>query len=312
MKCPNCNTENDSSAAFCETCGTSLQTASNCPYCYAPVQGNGNFCLECGHRLNLKSGIHDTADMADLRYEIQGSDLQFVSFKLKKNQKVIAQTCSLMFMDDNVKLDTSISDGSDPNAGFWGNLWSAGQRLLTGESFFLTHYMGTSSTESGQVAFSAPYPGKIVPIVLGEHSSAILCQRGAFLAASYGTKIEVAFTTNLAAGFLGGEGFILQRLIGKEMAFVHSCGTIVEIPLKNQTIRINPGCIVAFEESIHYSITPAGSFTTMLFGTRTIFLATLSGTGSIWLQSMPFNTLANRICTEGINQGLFAEKSERK
>ena len=230
--------------------------------------------------------------------------MQFVSFHLRKGQTIIAEAGSLMYMDDNIKIDTSIFDGSENNGGLWSSLLGAGQRILTGESFFLTHYTGTGNVD-GEVAFSAPYPGKIVPIDLQKYSSPILCQKGAFLAASYGTKIEIAFTRNLAAGFLGGEGFILQRLLGNDMAFVHSCGTIVEIPLNNQTVRINPGCIVAFEESIKYSITPAGNFTTMLFGTKTIFLATLSGTGSIWLQSMPFNMLANRICSEGINQGLF-------
>ena len=280
-KCQNCNSENPQEAKFCETCGMLLLPA------------------EQGH-----DSEEESPKSQALRYDIQGSDMQFVSFRLRKGQTIIAEAGSLMYMDDNIKIDTSIFDGSESNGGFWSSLLGAGQRILTGESFFLTHYTGIGNVD-GEVAFSAPYPGKIVPIDLQKYSSAILCQKGAFLAASYGTKMEIAFTRNLAAGFLGGEGFILQRLIGNDMAFVHSCGKIVELKLHNQTIKINPGCIVAFEESIKYSITPAGNFTTMLFGTKTIFLATLSGTGSIWLQSMPFNMLANRICSEGINQGLF-------
>lgn len=244
-----------------------------------------------------------------ITYKIHGDDLQFVSIGLTRGHTVIAEAGSLMFMSASVYLDTHLSDGSDPNAGFFGNLWNAGKRALSGESFFLTHYTGQGDVE-GQVAFSGPYPGKIIPLNLAGFSSPILCQRGAFLAAAYGTKIDLAFTRNLGAGFLGGEGFILQRLSGDGMAFVHSCGKIVEIPLKNQTIRVNPGCIVAFEESINYDIVAAGNIKTMLFGAKSIFLATLSGTGHVWLQSLPFNLLANRICEEGIRQGLFANKSE--
>ena len=279
-KCTNitCGAENCDDAAFCEICGAFLQ--------------------------NAKLQPRNNSQKTSLNYEIQGSDMQFVSFRLQPGQTIIAEAGSLMYMDENVKIDTSISDGSTSSSGFWGSLINAGQRILTGESFFLTHYTGIGAAD-GEVAFAAPYPGKIVAIEFQKYSFPILCQKGAFLAASYGTKIEIAFTRNLAAGFLGGEGFILQRLSGNGMAFVHSCGKIIELQLSDQTLRINPGCIVAFEESIKYSITPAGNFTTMLFGTKTIFLATLSGTGTIWLQSMPFNMLANRICTEGINQGLF-------
>lgn len=245
----------------------------------------------------------------NLSYKIHGDDLQFVSIGLNRGETVIAEAGSMMFMSESVQLDTHLSDGSDPNAGFWVNLWNAGKRALTGESFFLTHYTGIGNSQ-GQVAFSGPYPGKIIPLNLATYRSPILCQRGGFLAAAYGTKIDIAFTRNLGSGFLGGEGFILQRLTGDGMAFVHSCGKIVEIPLNNQTIRINPGCIVAFEESIHYDIVAAGNIKTMLFGAKSIFFATLSGTGRVWLQSLPFNLLANRICEEGIKQGLFANKSE--
>lgn len=280
IRCTVCNAENNEGARFCENCGSFL-----------------NFAEES----SLKKHSLD--------YNIQGDDMQFVSFRLTRGQSVIAEAGSLMYMDDNIKIDTSICDGSETRPGFWSSLLGAGQRILAGESFFLNHYTNIGEAK-GEVAFAAPYPGKIVSIDLPKYSTPILCQYGAFLAASYGTKIEIAFTRNLAAGFLGGEGFILQRLIGKEMAFVHSCGEIVELKLNNQTIKINPGCIVAFEESINYSITPVGNFTTMLFGSRTIFLATLSGSGSIWLQSMPFNMLVSRICAEGINLGLIAEKRQ--
>lgn len=242
-----------------------------------------------------------------LTYKIHGDDLQFVEIALTQGQTVVAEAGSMMFMSESIMLDTQLSDGSDPNDSLLGKLWNAGKRAVIGESFFLTHYTGIGPLP-GQVAFSGPYPGKIVAIDLNSCTTPVLCQRGAFLAAAYGTKIDLAFTRNLGAGFLGGEGFILQRLVGDGMAFIHSCGKTVEIHLKNQTLRVNPGCIVGFEESINYDIQVAGNLKTMIFGTKSIFLATMKGTGRVWLQSLPFNLLANRIIDEGRKQGLFSNK----
>ena len=246
----------------------------------------------------------------NISYKVHGEDLQFVSIGLTQGQTVVAEAGTMMFMSESIRMDTKMSDGSDPNAGFWGNLWNAGKRVLSGESFFLTHFTGTGAV-SGQVAFSGPYPGKIIPLPLAKYRTPILCQRGAFLAAAYGTKIDLAFTKNLSSGFLGGEGFILQRLTGDGMAFVHACGKIVEIPLNNQGLRINPGCIVAFEESIHFDIEAVGGFFNSLFGAKSFFWAKLFGTGHVWLQSLPFNLLANRICDEGKKQGLFSNQREQ-
>lgn len=245
----------------------------------------------------------------NLTYKVHGEDLQFVSIGLDKDKTVIAEAGSMLYMSESILLDTKLDDGSNPNDGLWDKIWSAGKRAVTGESFFLAHFTCTGNVQ-GQVAFSGPYPGKIIPLDLSTFKTSILCQRGAFLCAAYGTKIDIAFTQNLGAGFFGGEGFILQRLTGDGMAFVHACGKIIEIPLNNQTIRVSPGCIVGFEEGIKYSITAAGSIKTMLFGAKSIFFATLSGTGRVWLQSLPFNLLSRRICEEGLQQGLFNNKRE--
>lgn len=243
-----------------------------------------------------------------ISYKIHGEDLQFVSVGLTQGQTVIAEAGSVMFMSDSVRMETRLTDGSDPNVGFWGSLWNAGKRALAGESLVLTHFSGTSAV-AGQVAFAGPYPGKIVPLRLSAYGSPILCQRGAFLAAAFGTGIELAFTRSLGSGLLGGEGFVLQRLVGDGMAFVHACGKIVEISLRQQSLRVSPGCIVAFEESIGYGIEMVDSFSNM-FGAKSIFWAKLTGTGHVWLQSLPFNVLANRICEEGKRQGLFGNPRE--
>lgn len=245
-----------------------------------------------------------------LTYKIYGDDLQFVSIGLAHGQTLVAEAGSLMFMTADVQMETGISDGSDEGSGVFSKLWHAGKRALSGESFFLIQLTGMGATP-GQAALAGPYVGKIIPIDLGSFSSSILCQRGAFLAAAYGTKIDVAFTRNLSSGLFGGEGFILQRLSGDGMAFLHACGRIAEISLHGQSIRITPGCIVAFEESISYDIESTGSFANALFGAKTLFFAKLSGHGKVWLQSLPFNLLANRICEEAKKQGFFDNKREQ-
>ena len=245
-----------------------------------------------------------------LTYKVYGEDLQFVSIGLARGQTVVAEAGSLMFMSSDVRMETGISDGSDAESGIFGKIWNAGKRALSGESFFLIHLTGTGASV-GQAALSGPYLGKIIPVNLASFSSPILCQRGAFLAAAYGTKIDIAFTQNFTAGLFGGEGFILQRLEGDGMAFVHACGRIAEIPLNDQSIRVTPGCIVAFEESIHYEIESTGSFANALFGAKSLFFAKLSGPGRVWLQSLPFNLLAYRICEEAKKQGFFDFAKER-
>ena len=245
-----------------------------------------------------------------LTYKIHGEDLQFALIGLSAGQTVVAEAGSLMFMNSSVRMETGISDGSDAGSGFFGKLWNAGKRALAGESFFLLHLTGTGSS-AGQVALAGPYLGKIIPLNLASFSTPILCQRGAFLAAAYGTRIDIAFTQHFTAGLFGGENFILQRLTGDGMAFIHACGKVAEIPLQNQSLRIMPGCIVAFEESIDFEIETTGSFANALFGAKTLFLAKLTGTGRVWLQSLPFSLLAHRICDEAKRQGFFDFEKER-
>jgi uncharacterized protein (TIGR00266 family) len=188
-----------------------------------------------------------------------------------------------------------MGDGSRPKASFLDKLVSAGARAFTGESLFLTHFTSTAPAGKRHVAFGAPYPGRIVAIDLDDTNGELICQKDSFLCAALGTELSIAFNKKIGAGLFGGEGFILQRLKGDGMVFVHAGGTIVERQLNNDTIRVDTGCIVAFEPTINYDIQRAGNLKSMIFGGEGIFLATLQGTGRVWLQSLPFSRLADRI-----------------
>jgi uncharacterized protein (TIGR00266 family) len=170
-----------------------------------------------------------------------------------------------------------------------------GKRVITGESLFLTHFTGTAPAGKQHVAFGAPYPGKIIAIDLDDTNGELICQKDSFLCAALGTELTIAFNKRIGAGLFGGEGFILQQLRGDGMVFVHAGGTVVERQLDNETIRVDTGCIVAFEPSIDYDIQQAGNLRSMIFGGEGLFLATLQGTGRVWLQSLPFSRLADRI-----------------
>ncbi|MAT39520.1 MAG: TIGR00266 family protein [Ectothiorhodospiraceae bacterium] len=230
----------------------------------------------------------------EVDYQIIGDDIQVVEVELDPNETVVAEAGVMNWMEDNISFEAKMGDGSNPDEGFMGKLFSAGKRMFTGESLFMTHF-----TNAGQgkkhVAFAAPYPGKIIPIDLSKINGSLLCQKDAFLCAALGTKISIAFTKKFGAGLFGGEGFILQKLSGDGMAFVHAGGTVVTKELNNETLRVDTGCIVAFDEGIDYSIERAGNLKSMFFGGEGLFLATLRGTGTVMLQSMPFSRLADRI-----------------
>jgi uncharacterized protein (TIGR00266 family) len=231
----------------------------------------------------------------EVDYQIFGDDLQFVEIELDPNETVIAEAGGMLYMEDGIKFETKMGDGSEPEQGFMGKLFSAGKRALTGESIFMTHFTNTGSKKS-KVAFAASYPGKIVPVDLSTISGGeLICQKDAFLAAALGTKVTIAFKKKLGVGLFGGEGFILQKLAGDGMAFVHAGGTIVDKKLNGEKLRIDTGCIVAFEPQINYDIETAGSMKSMFLGGEGLFLATLQGTGRVWLQSLPFSRLADRI-----------------
>lgn len=238
----------------------------------------------------------------EIDFEILGDDLQMVEIELDPGETVIAEAGGMNYMEEGIEFEARMGDGSEPDRGFFGKLLDAGKRVVTGESVFMTHFTNQGGGKS-RVAFAAPYPGKIVPVDLTQHGGTVLCQKDAFLAAALGTKVGIAFQKKLGAGFFGGEGFILQRLDGDGMAFLHAGGTIVERRLDGETLRVDTGCIVGFESGIDYDIQRAGGLKSMLFGGEGLFLATLRGHGTVWLQSLPFSRLANTIIAHAPRSG---------
>jgi uncharacterized protein (TIGR00266 family) len=239
----------------------------------------------------------------EVDYKVFGDDLQFVEIELDPGETVIAEAGAMMYMEEGIGFETRMGDGSKPKAGFLDKLLSVGKRVITGESLFMTHFTGTASEGKQHVAFGAPYPGKIIAIDLDEANGELICQKNSFLCAALGTELTIAFNKKIGAGLFGGEGFILQQLRGDGMVFVHAGGTIVEKRLENESLRVDTGCIVAFETTISYDIQMAGNLKSMLFGGEGLFLATLQGTGRVWLQSLPFSRLADRILASAPSAG---------
>ncbi|OEO26764.1 TIGR00266 family protein [Pseudomonas sp. J237] len=231
-------------------------------------------------------------DSHQLEYEIIGSSAQCVEIILDPGETVIAEAGMMNYMTEEVRFETRMGDGSA--TGVLGKLWSAGKRMVTGESLFMTHFSNDGKTQA-RVAFAAPYPGTVVPISLADVGGTLHCQKDAFLCAARGTSIGISFSKRLGAGFFGGEGFILQKLEGDGLVFVHAGGAVIRKELNNQTLRLDTGCLVAFSEGIDYNIKLAGGLKSMLFGGEGIWLATLKGTGTVWIQSLPFSRLAERV-----------------
>ncbi|HXD06924.1 MAG TPA: TIGR00266 family protein [Burkholderiaceae bacterium] len=228
-------------------------------------------------------------------YEIRGAEMQFVEVELDPGEAAVGEAGSLMFMDAGIDMDTVFGDGSAQQGGIFGKLLGAGKRLVTGESLFTTVYTNASSGKK-RVAFAAPYPGKILAMNLRELGGTLLCQRDAFLAAARGVQLGIAFQRKLGAGFFGGEGFILQKLEGDGLAFVHAGGTIVKRELQpGQSLLVDTGCVVAFTPNVNFDIQYVGKVKTALFGGEGLFFARLSGPGTVWLQSLPFSRLASRV-----------------
>lgn len=233
----------------------------------------------------------------ELDYNIIGDDLQLVEIELDPGEVVIAEAGAMCYMNDGINFEAKMGDGSNPDQGVFGKLLGAGKRMLAGESIFLTHFTNMGRDKK-IVSFAAPYPGKIIPLDLKEVGNEIYCQQSAFLCAALGTTISIALTKRLGAGFFGGEGFILEKLMGDGLTFLHAGGTIVKKELNNETIKIDTGCIVAFSTSLDYSIEKAGNLKSMFFGGEGLFLATLSGTGTVYLQSLPFSRLAQEVISK--------------
>lgn len=231
----------------------------------------------------------------DIDYEILGDDMQMVEIELDPRETVIAEAGALNYMEDGIDFETRLGDGSKADQGLMSKLVDVGKRMLTRESIFLTHFTNSGSPTKRRVTFAAPYPGKIVALDLHQIGRDVLCQKDAFLCAALGTQVGIAFHKRLGAGFFGGEGFILQKLHGDGRAFLHAGGTVVEKKLTGETLRVDTGCLVAFTEGVEYDIQRAGGLKSMFFGGEGLFLATLRGQGTVWLQSLPFSRLADRI-----------------
>lgn len=238
----------------------------------------------------------------EVDYEIIGHDVQLVEVELDPGETVIAEAGAMNYMEDGITFESKMGDGSDPEEGFMGKLFSAGKRMITGESMFITHFTNQARGKK-RVAFSAPYPGTIIALNMAEIGGQIICQKDAFLAAALGTGISITFTQRLGTGFFGGEGFILQKLTGDGMAFVHAGGTVIQKELRGETLRLDTGCLVAFTTGVQYSIERAGNLKSMFFGGEGFFPATLSGTGKVWIQSLPFSRLAERVIQSAPSQG---------
>lgn len=230
----------------------------------------------------------------EVNYKIIGDDLQQVEVELDPGETVIAEAGSMNYMEQGIQFEAKMGDGSNPREGFFQKAWSAGSRFLSGESIFLTHFTNKDSNKR-KVAFSSPYPGKILPLNLQEYGNQVICQKGAFLSAALGTRMKMHFRKNLGTGLFGGEGFILQRLMGDGMAFLHAGGSLIQKELNGGKLRVDTGCIVGFTSRIQYSIETAGNLKSMIFGGEGLFLTTLSGHGTVWIQSLPFSRLADTI-----------------
>jgi uncharacterized protein (TIGR00266 family) len=236
----------------------------------------------------------------DIDYRIIGDDIQLVEIELDPRETVIAEAGAMMYMDSQIGFETKMGDGSDPSQGLMGKLLSAGSRVLTGESLFITHFTNNGGGKQ-RVAFAAPYPGKIVPVELGLLGGTIIVQKDGFLCAAKGTRISVTLNRRIGTGLVGGEGFILQKLEGTGKVFMHAGGTVIERRLNNESLKIDTGCVVGFTPGIDFNIETSGNLRSMIFGGEGIFLASLTGTGTVWLQSMPIRKLIQAISPYGKN-----------
>ena len=245
------------------------------------------------------------AAMHEIDYKIFGDDMQFVEVELDPNEATVAEAGGMMYMDDGIEMETIFGDGSQQQGGFLDALAGAGKRLLTGESLFMTVFHNRSSSKR-KVAFGAPYPGKIIAIRLKEIGGELIAQKDSFLAAAKGVSVGIAFNKKIGVGLFGGEGFIMERLTGDGWAFVHAGGMLTERTLAaGELIRVDTGCIVAFQPTVNYDIQYVGKIKSALFGGEGLFFATLRGPGRVWLQSLPLSRLAHRIiaAVPGIRTG---------
>lgn len=236
-------------------------------------------------------------------YEIKGAEMQFVEVELDPGEAAIGEAGSMMFMDAGIGMDTVFGDGSKNQGGFFGKLLGAGKRLVTGESLFTTIYTNESSVKR-RIAFASPYPGKIMAMDLSRLGGTLICQKDAFLCAARGVSLGIALQQKLSVGFFGGEGFIMQKLDGDGMAFVHAGGTVVKRELQHgETLLVDTGCVVAYTPNVSFEIQYVGKIKTALFGGEGLFFAKLTGPGTVWMQSLPLSRLASRIFAAAPQRG---------
>lgn len=228
----------------------------------------------------------------EIDYEIKGSDMQLVEVELDPNETVIAEAGVMNYMDSGINFEAKMGDGSNLNEGFFGKVFKAGKRMLTGESLFLTHFTNEGHGKK-RIAFAGSHPGKIIPLDLSKGD--IVCQKNSFLCAALGTNVDLHLNKKIGSGFFGGEGFIMQKLSGDGKAFLHAGGHIVEKNLEDGKIFVDTGCVVGYRGDIKMDIEKAGGMKSMLFGGEGLFLSTLEGTGTVWIQSLPLSRLASNI-----------------
>lgn len=241
----------------------------------------------------------------EIDYELFGDDLQFVEIELDPRESVIAEAGAMMYMEAGVEMETIFGDGSESSnsGGFMGKLVGAGKRMITGESLFMTQFSNMSSDKK-KVAFAAGYPGKIVPVDLMNYGGKLIAQKDAYLCSAKGISIGIEFQKKMGVGFFGGEGFIMQKLEGDGLAFLHAGGTIIEKELaQGEVLKIDTGCLVALTGSVDYSIEMVKGIKSAVFGGEGLFFATLRGPGKVWLQSLPFSRMADRILSSARAHG---------
>ncbi|MFI2742677.1 TIGR00266 family protein [Zhouia sp. PK063] len=239
----------------------------------------------------------------EIDYQIHGEEMQYVEIELDPQEAVVAESGSFMMMDDQIRMDTIFGDGSNQSQSVMGKLFSAGKRILTGERLFMTVFLN-EGYDKKHVSFAAPYPGKIVPIDLSTIGGRFICQKDAFLCSAKGVSIGIEFSRKLGRGFFGGEGFIMQKLEGDGMAFVHAGGTLAKKELRaGETLKIDTGCLVGFTQGVDYDIQFIGGIRNSIFGGEGLFYATLQGPGTVYIQSLPFSRLANRVIAAAPSMG---------
>ena len=239
----------------------------------------------------------------EIDYHIYGEEMQYVEIELDPQEIVIAEAGSFMMMDNNIQMETIFGDGSEQENGLFGKLLSAGKRVLTGESLFMTAFINQNNTKS-KVSFASPYPGKIIPIDLTQFGGKFICQKDAFLCAAKGVSVGIEFSKKLGRGLFGGEGFIMQKIEGDGLAFVHTGGTLAKKELAaGEILKVDTGCIVGFTKDVDYDIEFIGGIKNSIFGGEGLFYATLRGPGTVYVQSLPFSRLADRIIASAPRAG---------